>query len=90
MAKILSYLGRYVCADNPLKTIEVFRGFESTTVSFSDIGNTQFDEIIIKPGQDIFDDGVWVRCVNKTELDFRKEGLILKSTDGKLVEYKKK
>jgi hypothetical protein len=90
MAKLLSYLGKYVCGDDPLKTIEVYRGFESTTVSISDLGSTQFEEILKTPDQDIFDEGVWVRCANMMEIDFRKNGLILKLTDGSLIEYKKK
>jgi hypothetical protein len=90
MAKILSYLGRYVCINDPLKTIEVYRGFESTTVSISDLGNTQFEKILKTPDQDIFDEDVWVRCANNMEIDFRKNGLILKLADGSLIEYKKK
>jgi hypothetical protein len=90
MAKILSYLGRYVSLENPLNTIEVYRGFESTSVSFSDMGTTQFEEVLKTSEQDIFDDGVWVRCENKAEIDFRKNGLILKKSDGTIVEYKKK
>jgi hypothetical protein len=90
MAKILSYLGRYVSLENPLNTIEVFRGFESTSVTISDLGTTQFEEVLKTSEQDIFDEGVWVRCLNKAEIDFRKNGLILKKPDGTIVEYKKK
>jgi hypothetical protein len=90
MAKILSYLGKYASISDPLKTIEVYRGFESTTVSLSDFGNTEFEEIVKNPEQDIFDDDVWVRCKNKIEIDFRKSGLIMKFPDGRIVEYKKK
>jgi hypothetical protein len=90
MSKILSYLGRYVCTHDPQKTIEVFRGFESTTVSFSDLGDTQFERILKKPEEDIFDENVWVKCADGNEIDFRKNGLLLKNINGELIEYKKK
>jgi hypothetical protein len=90
MSKILSYLGRYVAVDDPQKTIEVFRGFQSINVSFSDLGDTQLDDMLKTSFQDIFEEGVWVQCANKAELDFRKNGLILKTPDGMYAEYRKR
>jgi hypothetical protein len=90
MSKILSYLGRYVCMQDPLKTIEVFRGFESTNVSISGMEDTAFDPTVKNPGQDIFDDDFWVHCNNGIEINFRKNGLLLKKSNGELIEYKKK
>ncbi len=90
MAKILSFLGRYICVDDPRRTIEVYRGFESVNVSFSDLGDTQLEDIKNNPGLDIFEDDVWVKCANAVEIDFRKDGLILKTTDGNLLKYKKR
>jgi hypothetical protein len=90
MSKILTYLGRYVCINDPQKTVEVFRGFESTNVSISGMDDTSFDPVMKSSGQDIFDEGIWVRCNNGVEIDFRKNGLVLRQTDGQLLEFKKK
>lgn len=90
MAKILSYLGRYVCVGDPLKTIEVFRGYESITVSISDIGDTSLEPVMRKIDQDFFDEEVWTQCSNGVEIDFRRNGLILKKPNGDQIEYRKK